>query len=137
MPASQPAPRVLAEALEGFLDGEPWTFTLTINDPATDEPMDLTGSHLFVRFTAPDGAAVGICDSSAGDGSLIIAPGTGGEATFQVLAEGRTWRAPRPAFGGFGIVPVPVVGDLYRSIGASAPQGVCRLRLPILASTGT
>lgn len=131
-------PRVTAADPGAWLDGEPWTFTLNFTNPGSTTPTDLTGSRLFVKLQAQGPAGlvpIQICDSAAGDGSLTIAPGTGGQITINAVPEARTWTAPR--FGpGLLLLPAVVIGDVYRQVGTGEPVGLTRLTLRVLPTTG-
>ena len=137
-PVRTSAARVTAADPGAFLDGEPWTFTITFTDPGTSNPTDLTGSRLFVQFCYGNGFsldAIQTCDSAAGDGSIVIAPGATGQATFNAYPEARAWNAP---FLGQGLIALPalVYGDVYRQLGNADPVGLTRLTLRVLPSTG-
>ncbi|MGU3286443.1 hypothetical protein [Methylobacterium mesophilicum] len=138
MPVGTTNPRVTAADPGAWLDGEPWTFTLTFTDPDQTTPTDLTGSRLYVQFQAQGPAglvAIQICDSAAGDGSLVIPTGTDGQATFNAVPEARTWTAPR--YGpGLLLLPALVFGDVYRQVGAGEPVCLTRLTLRVLPTTG-
>jgi hypothetical protein len=138
MPVGTTNPRVTAADPGAWLDGEPWTFTLTFTDPDQATPTDLTGSRLYVQFQAQGPAglvAIQICDSEAGDGSLVIEPGAYGQATFNAVPEARTWTAPR--YGpGLLLLPALVFGDVYRQVGFSDPTCLTRLTLRVLPTTG-
>lgn len=131
-------PRVTAADPGAWLDGEPWTFTLNFTNPGSTTPTDLTGSRLYVKFQAQGPAGlvpIQVCDSAASDGSLTIAPGTGGQITVNAVPEARTWTAPR--FGpGLLLLPAIVLGDVYRQVSNGEPACLTRLTLRVLPTTG-
>lgn len=130
-------PRVYAEALTTFLDGEAWGFTLTVKDPATGEPMNLTGSRLWTQFASSMGEPIGICDSAATNGSLIIPEGAGGQAAFLLPTAGRTWTVRRSSSGmDVYRARTAALGDLWRKVGSAPWQPICRIRIPVMPTTG-
>lgn len=127
---------ITASSPDAFFDGEDFAWQQTILQEDGVRPLDLTGSRLFVRFWDVSKTLVGVCDSGLTDGSLVIAPGTGGVASFLIPAAGRTWK---PQFLGFLRLSMQtdVIGDLYRyAPGSSAPQGICRIDFTVLPGTG-
>ena len=128
---------VTASDPQGFLDGETWAFTLTLQQPDGLGPLDLTGSRLFVAFgTTLDATPIAACDSGASDGSLTLDDAAGGVASFTVTKAARgAWMAPRVNFG--RLLPATVTGDLYRRVGsASGWEGLTRISFLVLPSLG-
>lgn len=137
MPVATTDPRVTAVDPGAFLDAEAWVFTVTFNDPGTNNPIDLTGSRLFVTFATRGPAGqitIQTCDSAASDGSLVIALGTGGQATFSAYPEARTWKPPRL---GLALSLAAVVeGDVYRQVAGGEPVALTSLRVLVKPTTG-
>jgi hypothetical protein len=145
MPVGTTNPRVTAADPGAWLDGEPWTATLTFVNPGSvtpenpdGDPTDLTGSRLYIKFCAQGPAGlvdIQICDSAAGDGSLVMPTATDGRATFNAVPEARTWTAPR--YGpGLLLLPALVFGDVYRQVDGGEPICLTRLTLRVLPTTG-
>lgn len=127
---------ITASSPDAFFDGEDFAWEQTILQADGSTPLDLTGSRLFVKFVDASKTLVGICDSAANDGSLVIAPGATGVAAFRIPVAGRTWK---PQFYGFLRLTLPsdVRGDLYRyPSGSTVPIGVCTLDFTVQPGTG-
>lgn len=123
---------------DALLDAEDWAFTLTLTDPETGLPRDVTGSAFRLDLrSAVDGALVGESSTAAADGSLVIVDGTAGKVAALFRADRRAWRAP--ASGPLALTrPVTVVGDLLRRpAGAESfrVEGAQRITLLVRPST--
>jgi len=119
-------PRVTASDPGAFLDAEAWTFTVTFTDPLTGDPVDLTGSRLFVTFgtQTPVGfIAIQTCDSAADDGSLSIADDTSGQAGGACLSNHAA-----PYRGDWRPSAASVRHDRPPRDGISVSRSSCRIR---------
>ncbi len=127
-----------ARSDDALLDAEDWAFTLTLTDPETGLPRDVTGSAFRLELRAAlDGELVGVASTAAGDGSLVVVDGQAGKVAARFPAVGRTWRAP--ASTSLALTrPVTIVGDLLRRpAGADAfrIEGAQRITLLVRPST--
>lgn len=121
------------------LDTEDWRLRVSLADPATGLPYNLTGSDLKVSFRATvDGAPVAECSTASGDGSLaIVAPPTAGLIDIVSRAAMRTWRVPVANSGRLDL-PQTVQGDVLRRP-SSDPNGPVEAlaTIKILVRSGT